>query len=627
MAAERTLVLIKPDAMRRGLAGEILRRFEARGLELREAKLLTVDARACRGALRGACGEAVLRRARRVHHVGADPGARAGRGGGDRDRPHDDGRDEPSRRRRPERFAAISRCRCRTTSSTAPTRRSRPRARSRSGLTDYLERNRAVWTKANEEYTDARAREAWAAEEITWGMFGPSESELGVLGDVAGKDVIELGCGTALLRGMARNGAGARVTGVDLTPAQLETARRMSEETGIAMELLEANAEDVPLPDESFDLASRSTARRSGATRTSGFRRRRGCCGPAASSSSSATRLWPCSALRTRARWASSSSGRSSACIASSGPTMTRASSSTSSHGEMLRLLRESGFEVEGALGDPGERDARRTTATTTSSRPSGHGSGRPRRSGRPASAGERPAGAADHPRFALAPAARDPRAARTFRSSSFRRSTKSTAAIPLEVVSGGEGALRRGRTRPAGARRRHRGRRRRRGAREAGGRGRGGGDARATRRPNARSRLGSLSPTLRAGRSSHRETTRVTFRPLTARDLAHYVGKRRVGGPRRRLRDPGPRRLAGRAPRGRLPQRRRPPGSPSRPPPGRALPGHVRLRLNEPCPVSEAGQVLDGRWSAIEGRARSHRRSCSKASQRGARRDRLERG
>ena len=43
MAAERTLVLIKPDAMHRGLAGEILRRLEARGLEVREAKLLTVD--------------------------------------------------------------------------------------------------------------------------------------------------------------------------------------------------------------------------------------------------------------------------------------------------------------------------------------------------------------------------------------------------------------------------------------------------------------------------------------------------------------------------------------------------------------------------------------------------------
>ena len=42
MAAERTLVLIKPDAMRRGLAGEILRRFEERGLVVREAKLVEV---------------------------------------------------------------------------------------------------------------------------------------------------------------------------------------------------------------------------------------------------------------------------------------------------------------------------------------------------------------------------------------------------------------------------------------------------------------------------------------------------------------------------------------------------------------------------------------------------------
>ena len=43
MAVERTLILIKPDATRRGLAGEILRRFEARGLELRAARLVRVD--------------------------------------------------------------------------------------------------------------------------------------------------------------------------------------------------------------------------------------------------------------------------------------------------------------------------------------------------------------------------------------------------------------------------------------------------------------------------------------------------------------------------------------------------------------------------------------------------------
>jgi nucleoside-diphosphate kinase len=43
MAVERTLVLIKPDAVERGLAGEILARFELRGLVMREARLVQVD--------------------------------------------------------------------------------------------------------------------------------------------------------------------------------------------------------------------------------------------------------------------------------------------------------------------------------------------------------------------------------------------------------------------------------------------------------------------------------------------------------------------------------------------------------------------------------------------------------
>jgi nucleoside-diphosphate kinase len=43
MALERTLILVKPDAMRRALAGEILARLERRGLELRAARMLTVD--------------------------------------------------------------------------------------------------------------------------------------------------------------------------------------------------------------------------------------------------------------------------------------------------------------------------------------------------------------------------------------------------------------------------------------------------------------------------------------------------------------------------------------------------------------------------------------------------------
>jgi len=40
MAVETTLVLVKPDGMRRGLAGEVLARLERRGLELRAARLL-----------------------------------------------------------------------------------------------------------------------------------------------------------------------------------------------------------------------------------------------------------------------------------------------------------------------------------------------------------------------------------------------------------------------------------------------------------------------------------------------------------------------------------------------------------------------------------------------------------
>jgi nucleoside-diphosphate kinase len=43
MAVERTLVLVKPDAVRRALAGEIVARLERRGLQLRAARLLTVD--------------------------------------------------------------------------------------------------------------------------------------------------------------------------------------------------------------------------------------------------------------------------------------------------------------------------------------------------------------------------------------------------------------------------------------------------------------------------------------------------------------------------------------------------------------------------------------------------------
>jgi SAM-dependent methyltransferase len=120
---------------------------------------------------------------------------------------------------------------------------------------DYVAINREGWTRANAEYTDAQAREAWAQEGISWGQWAVRESELGVLPEVAGKDVIELGCGTAYFGAWLKRAGARRVVGVDVTPAQLETARRLDEEFGLGLELIEANAENVPLPAASFDLA------------------------------------------------------------------------------------------------------------------------------------------------------------------------------------------------------------------------------------------------------------------------------------------------------------------------------------------------------------------------------------
>lgn len=121
-------------------------------------------------------------------------------------------------------------------------------------ISEDAKRNREDWTKANADYTDARASQKWAAEEITWGVFGIREDGLGSLGDVDGLDVVELGCGTAYVSAWLAKRR-ARPVGVDVTPAQLATARRCQQETGIEFPLVEASAEDVPLPSESFDLA------------------------------------------------------------------------------------------------------------------------------------------------------------------------------------------------------------------------------------------------------------------------------------------------------------------------------------------------------------------------------------
>ena len=124
-----------------------------------------------------------------------------------------------------------------------------------SDLPDYVKANRAHWTKNNAAYTDGSAEDAWNERQISWGLWSTPESEVNVLPDFRGKDIVELGCGTAYVSAWLKRSGARRVVGVDITPAQLDTARRLDRKYGLGLELVEANAEATGLPDASFDLA------------------------------------------------------------------------------------------------------------------------------------------------------------------------------------------------------------------------------------------------------------------------------------------------------------------------------------------------------------------------------------
>jgi SAM-dependent methyltransferase len=114
-------------------------------------------------------------------------------------------------------------------------------------------RNRELWTTSNAQHTNANARDHWAAGEITWGVWSVPEADVRILPELAGKDVVELGCGTAYVSAWLAQ-RGARPVGVDITPAQLDTARAMQKEFGLDFPLIEADAAETGLPDASADL-------------------------------------------------------------------------------------------------------------------------------------------------------------------------------------------------------------------------------------------------------------------------------------------------------------------------------------------------------------------------------------
>ena len=114
------------------------------------------------------------------------------------------------------------------------------------------ELNRAFWDRQSDEYQE-RHREFIGRPEPRWGMWQVPESELQVLGDVAGKDVLELGCGAAQWAVLLA-GQGARVVGLDNSDRQLEHARAAVVAGGVDVELVRSAAEALPFPDARFDV-------------------------------------------------------------------------------------------------------------------------------------------------------------------------------------------------------------------------------------------------------------------------------------------------------------------------------------------------------------------------------------
>ena len=121
------------------------------------------------------------------------------------------------------------------------------------GLTEHEARNRVAWDAFSDEYQAKHGQQLASSGGLAWGTAQIPEAELQVLGDVAGKEILEFGCGAAQWS-IALAQRGARPVGLDLSARQLEHARRLMAEAGVDFPLVHGSAEAVPLPDASFDI-------------------------------------------------------------------------------------------------------------------------------------------------------------------------------------------------------------------------------------------------------------------------------------------------------------------------------------------------------------------------------------
>jgi ubiquinone/menaquinone biosynthesis C-methylase UbiE len=91
-------------------------------------------------------------------------------------------------------------------------------------------------------------------QDFLWGPEGLREAAAGLLGDVAGRRVLEIGCGGAQCsRWLARQGA--LPVASDLSAGQLDQASALNARTGAPVPLVQADAQRLPFTDGAFDLA------------------------------------------------------------------------------------------------------------------------------------------------------------------------------------------------------------------------------------------------------------------------------------------------------------------------------------------------------------------------------------
>ncbi len=121
------------------------------------------------------------------------------------------------------------------------------------GLPDYAAVNRTLWDEQSADYQSSHGPQLADSGGAAWGVWQLPESELGVLGEVRGKDVLELGCGAAQWS-IALHAIGARVTGLDNSAVQLEHARVLMAQAGADFPLVHSSANATPFADASFDV-------------------------------------------------------------------------------------------------------------------------------------------------------------------------------------------------------------------------------------------------------------------------------------------------------------------------------------------------------------------------------------